>query len=509
MKNLPPFPVLLFFALTLGIPAFPQQIKSYPYYIQWDAVEGAGGYIVEVQTLTGDLVFDEKIGAEKTDIEFLLPAGFYQVRITTLNKLSKPENSTDWAKIEILSQTAPVIKSIRPVKIVTDNPVVLTLQADRLAFNVKAFLHSPSGRQIPMNLQKMKNDSFQLTAPAQKERGAYTLSLTNPPNLTSRIKSALFIEYREPLVTGIAPETLQLQRDSETSESFVLQISGKNFSRDITLAFHSDSDASFSLIPSIEERTDKLLTVKLDRTIPPGEYTLYLSNAQDMRKKEGGLLIVLPIVEDPVQAVVTADTPVAEEMQAVQETPAVEETAVTDAPESKEVAGNVPIKKERPPKKRGRLSVGAGINRETPFGYWETLYTDAFYSGLLFSDFYLTKNTRPVKGQTFDFSVGVRSDFSAGTIFAASILLCPSLTVSSPYARVKYYFGAGVNYIGNGPQNKASPDPAFATGIALEFPVGDIRAIGISNQFFYIPDPNPLHKHSLSLYGLFFIPVKK
>jgi len=174
-----------------------QASKSLPYYIQWERVAGAGGYILEVRDPAGREAYRREYDANAFDTQLELPAGFYEFRIITLNRFKRQDNATDWIQIEILAYTAPVFTSLKPAAVETGKPVTLTLNAERLALRVKASLVSPTGKATPLTIRQTKTSTFTLKGAALDEPGEYTLVLTNPPNLTTRKEGILSVNVPE------------------------------------------------------------------------------------------------------------------------------------------------------------------------------------------------------------------------------------------------------------------------------------------------------------------------
>lgn len=186
---------LLCLLLAGGLSA--QASKSLPYYIQWERVTGAGGYILEVRDPAGKEAYRKEYDANAFDTQLELPAGFYEFRIITLNRFKRQENATDWIQFEVLAYTAPIFTSLKPAAVETGKPVSLILTAERLALRVKASLVSPTGKATPLTIKQTKKSTFSLKGAALDEPGDYTLVLTNPPNLTTKKAGILSVNIPE------------------------------------------------------------------------------------------------------------------------------------------------------------------------------------------------------------------------------------------------------------------------------------------------------------------------
>lgn len=531
---------ILFLALTFLL--FAETNNSLPYYIQWDSVQGAGGYTVEVRTPKGDTVYTEQFDSSAKDAELDLTAGKYQFRIVTLNKLLKADNATDWVAFEVLSMTAPVFVRLTPATLTTGKPVALTLTADRLTLTAKAKLVSPSGREIPLAIKKIKNDTFTLTAPALAERGTYSFVLVNSADFTTRKNNFVTVNYPDFTVT------------STSLSSSILTVKGKNFSKETVLYLAQTSrSATRNKIP-LASMTDTLLTAKLPVDLPAGDYGIFLANASDLPVKSiyaftisppvvaeaepvpeetpSAISVappsaVPPAIEPPYVAPIPA--PVENPPTATAGAPAIEpvpttatETAITPPAEPVQTKAKPALKPVR-----HRIALGGGVKTDCLFGGWADVYPGFRFSGYGFSDFYITNNLRPTKGMAFDFSLGLRADFASMTndgsgkfvkSFAQDIsgLLCPAFTVSLPWIRARLYLAAGCEYVSVSAKNMygtetiraANIDPAGGAGVSIEYPVTDYFMLGIANQLLYIQDAKGILKYTASGFIAMMIPVR-
>lgn len=73
--------------------------KTFHFYIEWKNVEGANGYIVQLKEKNSDNVKEQKLSSNS--IEFVLPIGYYEYRITAVNKFGKPSHWTAWEEFYV------------------------------------------------------------------------------------------------------------------------------------------------------------------------------------------------------------------------------------------------------------------------------------------------------------------------------------------------------------------------------------------------------------------------
>lgn len=208
----------LFLLLFPATATFAQAHESLPYYIEWEPVEGAGGYDIEVTTASGEPTLVKRFGAKETSIELNIPAGKYRFRISTLNKFLHADSTSDWVAFTVLSYGAPTISKISPTALAPGKPLALTIQADMLSAKATAFLVSPSGKRIPLSISKAKPRTFLLSGETLTERGEYALTMTNPPDYSTVKKAALTVAYPEATALSSTPERIAREALSASGE---------------------------------------------------------------------------------------------------------------------------------------------------------------------------------------------------------------------------------------------------------------------------------------------------
>ncbi len=82
---------LLFISLNFVISA--DEKKNFTYYIEWQNVSGAKGYLIQVKDKS-TVEKEEKLN--QNNVELKLPAGTYEFRIASVNKFGKPSAWTNW-----------------------------------------------------------------------------------------------------------------------------------------------------------------------------------------------------------------------------------------------------------------------------------------------------------------------------------------------------------------------------------------------------------------------------
>ena len=80
--------------------------------LSWSPEEGAGGYTLELTTLSGTPVSSTTV--EGTQATISAPPGDYLIRIVSLNHFMRPESASPWKKISIVRKGKPKFESLAP-----------------------------------------------------------------------------------------------------------------------------------------------------------------------------------------------------------------------------------------------------------------------------------------------------------------------------------------------------------------------------------------------------------
>lgn len=514
--SLPVYIIFLLLFFFCGSVSAEQTNKSLPYYIEWDPVDGAGGYSVEVRTQTGESVLKKQFAPDIHATELNLPAGQYQFRLVTLNKFLRSENATNWVSIEVLTYSPPQLIQISPESVETGTPLNFILQANHIALDMSATLVSPDGTRTELTIRMLKRDTFNLVAAALKERGKYTLELINPPDLITRKIDLVTVVYPDPVVTSFNPQTVVLDDQAENMKSVSIEITGKGFSPETKVLFVSasktKSNEPLSYFLDLEISNENKLVCNLPKALLPGSYILQISNASDLPMKIVGNVTItakpFPQLENE-----TASMPEEKTSKKIK----------SDKKPPKELTPEKETKKEKV--FHNWLSIGGGFDLTRVSGSWAKPYNEPIVSIHLTTDFYLTNNFRPKAGHTFDFSLGLRADVSEmksqdneayieSSLLGFSLMFCPAVTTSFPFGRIRFYAGGGLNEFilstrssTNTEIQEPSIDPLACSGIVLEYPLGRYFVCGAGGQFTCIFNPVRMYKYSAMICGLAMIPL--
>ncbi len=488
------------FLMSAG--SFAQTGESLPYYIEWDAVEGAGGYDIEVTTDDGKPALERRMGPAETSIELALPAGNYRFRISTLNKFLHADSTSDWIAFKVLAYGPPTITRVGQAKIAPGTQASVSVQADMVSSKARATLVSPTGKSIPLTIKKAKNRSFTLTSAPLSERGSYTLVLTNPPSFSAEKKNAVTVEYPTPTIVSVEPgmvSRVALEDARDAGSALSLIVKGKNFSPEATLILKGgEADNPVALenprVQPVEISSD------IPATLEAGSYAVFLRNAPDLAEIPAGTLVVEKKPE-----------PVAEKEPA--EKPPKE-------PKADKPAGDKTV--------RAWIALGASGGAGFVFGDWNDVYGEPLPSGSAFANLYLSPALSPEEDRGIRYSFGLRADFAfmkndGAGIYVKSDAQTLSITVApaAEYAfgkfRVRGRIGGGISFLkitantitSGSKTEETSLDLAGTAGLSLEYLPFPRFAVGLDNALFYVANRDPMTRYAGTLSASYAIPIKR
>lgn len=503
MKNFPILLTALLCTLCFCMPLHSQNASGFPFYIEWERISGAGGYRIEVQKRSGEPVLLDEVPPDRNNVELQLPGGPYRFRIITLNKLMREENTTEWIDIEVEPYTSPILTSVNPLELETGVPVSLNLSAQRMALYSRAALYSPSGKSIPLTIQKTADNSFRLSCPPLEEAGLYALILLNPPDKSVWKNALLKVRHPEPVPRRVSPE--RLEAPPLHGKPVILSISGKNFSRDIQIRLDPETPVKTSQITP----TDILLD--LDPEIAPGSYTVHIRNAPDMKEHQAGSFTVF---SSRVTETATAGKP-----DKLDTGDGTRENGSTTEPE-----------KSAPEKREKRLAhwigVGAGVNADMLFGDWAQVYDAPVIGAHAHADFYPSDNLRPKGKAELTWSFGIRGDYGVhendgtgkyvrSTMTQVTVIAYPSLIYAFNLFRFRLFAGGGIqhmtiaaeNIFGTETLSRSSLQGAYAGGLSAEISPFRQFTVSLSGRLVYVPGDIPLLRNSVSIGLAYMLPI--
>ena len=212
----------LLFALLLPCAAASAQDGKHRSKISWPAVEGAGGYIVEITTVSGDIVYK---GESETNLAYpALAVGEYKLRITVLDRFRHPANETKWVVLSIIKTEVPQFDSISPDPLETGKPVTVGIKGDNFTEGCSVVLSGPAeikGERVAVKSESSLGCLFDLTSAPS---GEYDLYITNAAGKRS-------LGYRKVRIQSPAAAQTKLSIRSFRPSSF--RMNGKDVVIDI------------------------------------------------------------------------------------------------------------------------------------------------------------------------------------------------------------------------------------------------------------------------------------
>lgn len=183
------FNILTLSFLLLAAALFAQNERV----IKWQAVYGAGGYIIEIKNSDGKIIVEKEILSTSYDIS-KLDSGKYSYRITTLNKLKQRGRSTSWTGFTVEKAIIPEIKSVSRKLLAWsyDNPLII-VKGSSFDKSTKIFLRKGN--------VKLKTDTEFISEtelkfeynPGSSESGVYDVIAVNDAGFEAVLGSAIEI----------------------------------------------------------------------------------------------------------------------------------------------------------------------------------------------------------------------------------------------------------------------------------------------------------------------------
>ena len=269
-----------------------QNLDPQPYKFSWKATEGAGGYLAEVQDLSGNAVASQQVSSAVTSITLKLVPGSYQLKMTTLNRLLKAEASTDWLPIHVAAAGPPKVGSVSPILVVPGTEASLDVPVSGLAQDATAALTTPTGATIALPVGQPSGGVLTLNLPTLTERGDYSIAITNPPKLTTTVAGKLSVHYSVPVVDNIDPPSL-----TQSAMAQALHITGRNFSGEAVVVLQGQDGKQASLV--INQRSDTSLTAIVPPNLGANAYQVMVANAADELPVSSGSIAVRAVAQGP------------------------------------------------------------------------------------------------------------------------------------------------------------------------------------------------------------------
>ncbi|MBE7438929.1 MAG: hypothetical protein HS115_10780 [Spirochaetales bacterium] len=184
-------------------------------YLEWKAVEGAGGYRVEIQSSDGRPIFDREL--EATRIEFTLPPGSYRKRIGAIDRFGKIAAWSDWSPLFIKLPEEPQIDAVIPAGLGKNKAETIQLRGRNLSDSTEVRLEG-GGLSIPGSVKLRGKDQIAVTFDTSGlPVGPYSLQVQNK-NLRGQPREVTLSEKSSSRasLSLLVPGASQLQAGSTT-----------------------------------------------------------------------------------------------------------------------------------------------------------------------------------------------------------------------------------------------------------------------------------------------------
>jgi hypothetical protein len=507
------------------------------YPVSWDAVPGAGGYLVEVVNEQKESVFTQRVSENRIMLN-LFP-GSYFLRITTLNRFMRRESATLWIAFHVLEARPPAFLSIVPDTVLAGKAQALVVTVDNFSRDGSVSLGSPSGSVIPASVDRVSKTTLRIGLPALDQIGEYSLVLTNPPDLTTTVEAALRLRYPSPTVTALEPDRYQSDRAPRT-----LRLRGGDFSPQATVSVNVDGNNVD--LPAVSREAEALI-VSLSEILKPGEYLLAVRNEPNGDPVQAPILTVT--YPDPTitrlepdqfqidripptlslfgggfspQVIVSmtidgesVDLPLVSREPGILRVglpqalkPGDYALTVRNAPDAKGIDSPLLHVSPLPPLATVKvpvrdLLVSGGWNYLIPLSRWADIYSPSPHGAELGVHYYFTPNRVSAHRTSVNAGARMSVQYSAFSSFTSvltmySLSVAPSLELALPFLKLRLNSGGGVVYsrvvgeeaAGN-TQFAHSIDLLVMVRLAVDVPLFRFLRVGVSAEYrhFFLTEP--------------------
>jgi hypothetical protein len=231
----------------------------------WRAVEGAGGYTVELASLSGESV--ASVTVEGTTATISAPPGDYNIRIVSLNHFMRPESASPWKRISIVRKGKPQAESLDPQFIEPGLKSELVIKGKNLDASTSVALRRAGEAAIhPLSVRALDASRLEIILPPI-EVGIYSIELLNKPDYSLVLPLTLTVRHKPAVIASVEPSSLDLTTTPlrftvvgsgiAPGASVRLEIGGKRV--DLSSITRTDSGLSAELSGEPEEGTYDLV----------------------------------------------------------------------------------------------------------------------------------------------------------------------------------------------------------------------------------------------------------
>jgi len=301
--------------------------------LEWKAVEGAYGYLVEIRDSAQETVFSRS--TDKPSISFSLPPGDYEARITVLNKFLKPAAVSPWSKLSVRRAVKPDPASAEGGLLYAgarDQQMIVT--GGNFIPLTEAYLEA-AGQSIRGSIIEQSANRLHISFDLSGAKpGVYSLRLRNPPSADAEKRLQIrVLERTQPAVISVSRTEFTNDRVHRG-----IEVVGSGFMEGIQAFFQSPSGVSVKASSIIVESPQRLSLSWNAGDLEAGRWRLVLENPGGL-KAEAPVPILLAaapsetpgssgkenerVVEVPVERVVekVVEVPVEKVVEKIVEVP--------------------------------------------------------------------------------------------------------------------------------------------------------------------------------------------
>ncbi len=254
--------------------------------IEWESVEGASGYRVEVRR-DGHVFIDTISPSEKLFLK--LAAGTYEYRIHVLSPFESPVSVSEWHTLQVKRHAAPVFKLKEPLVFMEGESGNTVLEAELLNLTEQpSFFLVQDETKIALN-GEFKDENIALSVqPGNLGTGSWSLRAEYSSGLNYTFPGAVIIEPKR------SPEFFSIDQPVITgTEPVLLEISGQNFHPDMTVTFTGNTgNLKTSGLKVINGTTAQVIVYPA--AAQEGSYSLTLTNPGEAQISSETVLSIEP-----------------------------------------------------------------------------------------------------------------------------------------------------------------------------------------------------------------------
>lgn len=189
--------IIIFFFSVFAIAQDSNDSMKEMLHIEWERVEEAIAYQIEIKDASGKVIFTKKV--EDTYLDFKLPEGKYILRIGVINKFKKISAWSDWSDLLVKLPPKPEFESINPnISYTGLREKGITIQGKNLIKGCKVFLKNGSTLITPRKIEYLSELLIKLNIDfTDAIEGKYDIIIENPRG--RKIEQHSAFEIKKPI----------------------------------------------------------------------------------------------------------------------------------------------------------------------------------------------------------------------------------------------------------------------------------------------------------------------